>query len=97
MRWRFKYLSLQTIKMYYRLVLKQGQNLINMHQVREVLLRGAVVTIVYPPITDGRGWSGYGWGNLQQEYTYENVDAAKAEFKKIQRFVEATASKVPLG
>jgi hypothetical protein len=74
--------------MYYRLVLKDGLTLINMRHVREVLLRGPVITVHYPPVTDGRGLTGYGWKNCQQEYTYNNDESAKAEFEKIQSFVE---------
>lgn len=74
--------------MYYRLVLKEGLTLLNMRHVREVALHGAVISIHYPPVTDGRGWGGYGWKNFQQEYTYNNDKAAKAEFEKIQVFLE---------
>lgn len=92
--------SLNTVRikkgrMYYRLLLKQGVSLINLRHVREVALRGSVLTIYYPPITDGRGWSGYGWKNLQQEYTYTNDEDATTEFKKIQKFLES--EKAPLG
>ena len=75
--------------MYYRLLLKQGVSLINLRHVREVALRGPVLTFYYPPITDGRGWSGYGWKTLEQEYTYNNDEGAKTEFEKIQKFLES--------
>jgi len=74
--------------MYYRLALKQGLSLINMRHVREVSLRGPVLTVHYPPVTDGRGWTGHGWRNIHQEYTYNNDEVTRAEFEKIQVFLE---------
>jgi hypothetical protein len=73
--------------MFYRLILNQGISLINMRQVREVALRGPVVAIFYPPLTDGRGWLGRGKQNPQEIYTFNSESAASAEFEKIQAFL----------
>ena len=40
----------------------------------------------YPSITDGRSW-GHGTQKIQEMYTYNNEDDAKAEFEKIQKFL----------
>jgi hypothetical protein len=82
--------------MYYRMVLKQGMSLLNMCHVREVAIRGPVLTICYPPTTDGRSW-GHGQLNVNQEYTFKDEDGAKAEFEKIQAFLEDTKVSSPLG
>jgi hypothetical protein len=89
--------------MYYRIVLKEGLSLINMRHVREVAQRGPNLDIYYPSITDGRSW-GHGIQKIKDTYTYNNEERAKAEFEKIQTFletakaVEATkAADAPLG
>ena len=83
--------------MYYRMVLKQGMSLLNMHHVREVAVRGPVLTICFPCVTDGRSW-GNGKLNVYQEYTFKDEDGAKAEFEKIRAFLEdAKAGKPALG
>lgn len=89
-----KYFSRQTINMYYRLVLEEGMNLINMRQVREVLLRGKVLTIYFPTITDGKAFS-HGKMDIGQTYTFTTDIGAKTEFEKIQKFLES--AKAPLG
>lgn len=73
--------------MFYRLVLKQGISLINIHQVREVALRAQVITISYPPFTDGRGWLGLGTQKPKEIYTFNSESAASTEFEKIQTFL----------
>lgn len=78
--------------MYYRLVLRQGVSMINMRHVREVALRGAVLTIYHPPTTDGRGWAGHGIHKNEKEYTFDKIESAKIEFGNIQRFLESRAT-----
>jgi hypothetical protein len=84
-------------KMYYRIVLKEGASLINMRQVREVSLRGANLTIYYPTTFDG-GFFGRGFVKSNEFYVFANENDSKAEFEKIQKFLETESSKsAPLG
>jgi hypothetical protein len=83
--------------MFYRFVLKEGASLINMRQVREVSLRGAHLTIYYPTTFDG-GFLGRGFVKPNEFYFFANENDAKAEFEKIQKFLEMESSKsAPLG
>ncbi len=67
-----------------------------MHHVREVALRGTVLTICYPTTTDGRGWSGNGICKNNMEYTFDKKEDANQEFEKIQSFLEKESQKQKL-
>lgn len=78
--------------MYYRIVFKEGASLLNMRHVREVALRGPVLTVYYPAILEG-GLFGRGVVKVNESYTFANKNDAKDEFEKIQKFVETESSK----